>query len=261
MVDCDDLIVDDVLPTALINTLQCAGAVTVLTGSGASAESGIPTFRDALTGLWARFRPEELATPEAFVRNPKIVTRWYDQRRLMCLGCHPNTGHRALAALQRQVEGRGGRFVLVTQNVDRLHQRAGSTGVIELHGSILTWCCTACGREVEEWGGPFDRYPPPCNVCMRPKRPAVVWFGEMLPPRALEAAGQAAKACDLFISIGTSSQVYPAAGLIETAMEFGAKVAEFNIKPTPLSERVDWTIRQPSARVLPKLVERLPSDS
>ena len=256
MADSDGPIVDNDQPTALIEALQGAEVIAVLTGAGVSAESGIPTFREALTGLWAQFRAEELATPEAFERDPEKVTRWYDHRRLMCLGCAPNAGHRALAALQGAVEGRGGRFVLVTQNVDRLHQRAGSTGVMELHGSILIWRCTACGREAEERGGLFDHYPPLCGTCAGPRRPGVVWFGEMLPPQSLAAAEDAAGSCDLFLSVGTSSQVYPAAGLVEIAMRSGAKVAEVNIEPTPLSDRVDWAIRQPSAQVLPKLVAR-----
>ena len=246
-----------IIPADLLRTLQESHSVTVLTGSGVSAESGIPTFRDALSGIWARYRPEELATPEAFERDPEKVTRWYDQRRVMCLECEPNAGHTALAALGRNIQRRGGRFELITQNVDRLHQRAGSRDAIELHGSLFVWRCVCCQQQTERLGAAFDQYPPPCAHCSGPLRPGVVWFGEVLPAEALAAAQQAALSCDIFISVGTSSQVYPAAGLIELAIERGAKVVEVNTQTTPMSERMHWLLQGNATTILPSLVAEM----
>ena len=239
---------------APVQRLRTANAIAVLSGAGISAESGIPTFRDALTGLWARYDPAQLATPEAFERDPELVSRWYDERRCKVARCRPNAGHLALARLEQRVRGECRGFTLVTQNVDRLHQAAGSQEAIELHGTILVWRCTRCGQEREEHGPAFAAYPPVCS-CGGTRRPGVVWFGEMLPARALRAAQEAARKCDLFISVGTSSVVYPAAGLIELAIRAGAKVIEVNKEPTPLSDQVDWSIRGSSGDVLPRLVE------
>ena len=245
------------IPAELIRALQESQMVTVLTGSGVSAESGIPTFRDALSGLWSQFRPEELATPEAFEHDPEKVTRWYDQRRTMCLGCEPNAGHAALTTLGRIVQNQDGRFALITQNVDRLHQRSGSHGVVELHGSLFVWRCISCHRNFERLGTAFKQFPPPCTDCRGALRPGVVWFGETLPAEVFDAAQCAASDCDLFFSVGTSSQVYPAAGLIELALESGAKVVEVNTQPTPMSERVHWSLRGSAATLLPSLVETM----
>jgi NAD-dependent deacetylase len=148
---------------ALANRLRNARALVALTGAGVSAESGIPTFRDPLRGLWAQFRPEDLATPEAFARDPTLVARWYDERRARCAACRPNPGHTALARLERDFTASGREFVLLTQNVDRLHQRAGSQNVVELHGTLWIWRCTRCGEEREEPRVPFDTYPPLCE--------------------------------------------------------------------------------------------------
>ncbi len=238
----------------IAQALAGANSVVVLTGAGVSVESGIPTFRDTMAGLWKDFDPQKLATPEAFEADPEMVTRWYDRRRLGCLACVPNPGHVALAEVERRVAARGGRFTLLTQNVDGLHQRAGSRNVVELHGSIMVWRCTRTGREVEpgpaafvecpvrsEWGGLL--------------RPGVVWFGEMLPVAALGAAAEAMETCDLFLSVGTSSVVYPAAGYVEMARARGARTAEINLDATPISRRVDWSVRAKSGEVLPEVVE------
>ena len=234
--------------------LRLAKAIAVLTGAGISAESGIPTFRDALTGLWARFDAAQLATPQAFERDPELVSRWYDERRCNVARCHPNGGHLALAQLEQFARRQDRKFTLVTQNVDRLHQAAGSQEAIELHGTLLVWRCTRCGQEREECGPAFSAYPPVCS-CGGVRRPGVVWFGETLPAKALRAAQEAARDCDLFLSVGTSGVVYPAAGLIEVAIHGGAKVIEVNPQPTPLSDQVDWSIRGSSGDVLPRLVK------
>jgi NAD-dependent deacetylase len=243
------VVVDD----ELVSLLRSADRIAVLTGAGVSAESGVPTFRDALTGLWAKFDPAELATPEAFSRDPRLVSRWYDERRCNVARCAPNAGHVALAELQRRTEARGGRLTLITQNVDRLHQAAGSTDVIELHGTLWVWRCVDCGDEAEERGPAFEVHPPRC-ACGGLRRPGVVWFGESLPAEALLRAQRAAGSCRLFLSLGTSSVVYPAAGLIDLAAGNGARLVEVNPQETPYSGRADWSIRGATGGVLPELV-------
>jgi NAD-dependent deacetylase len=198
-----------------------AGAVVALTGAGISKDSGLPTFREAQSGLWARYRPEDLATPEAFARQPDLVWRWYAWRRELVAQARPNPGHDALAAMQRLVPS----FTLVTQNVDGLHRRAGSTGVLELHGDITRIRCSACHTVHELYGG---GEPPCCDACGAFLRPDVVWFGEMLPERALAQAAAAAAECDVLLSIGTSGLVYPAAGLVTIAARAGALVVFVN---------------------------------
>ncbi|MFG0275568.1 MAG: NAD-dependent deacetylase [Phycisphaerales bacterium] len=242
-------------PSDLVDALGAAERICVLTGAGVSAESGVPTFRDARTGLWARYDPMELATPEAFERDPALVTRWYDGRRTALRACTPNPGHDALARLERAQTDRGRVFTLATQNVDRLHQRAGSRRVLELHGSIWEWWCVACAASYEERGESFGEHPPRC-ACGGLRRPGVVWFGEVLPTDAIEGAAAAAQACDLFLVIGTSSLVYPAAGLASLAQASGAKVVEINSDATPLTESADWSIRARSGAFLPALVDR-----
>lgn len=227
-----------------------------MTGAGVSAESGIPTFRDALTGFWAKFDPQELATPEAFRRNPPMVSRWYDERRCRCADVKPNPGHQALARLQDWQEQRGRRFTLLTQNVDRLHQRAGSREVTELHGSLWVWRCCDCGDEREERGPAFADHPPRCR-CGGPRRPGVVWFGERLPEAALARAFDAAATCDVFISAGTSGLVEPAAGFLRGAHARGAHTIEINLDATPVSRLVDWALPGKSGEVLPRVVEAL----
>jgi len=211
-----------VLEPAVIAALRSARRVMVLTGAGISAESGIPTFRDALTGLWATYRAEDLATPEAFARQPGVVWDWYASRRGSIRAAEPNAGHRALVDLARRVP----ECTLVTQNVDGLHQRAGSAGVIELHGNILR---SRCSREGTIVADPLPAgSPPPCPGCGSPLRPDVVWFGELLPLEALAAAEAAAEACDVLLSVGTSNLVVPAANLPWIAAARGATVVVVN---------------------------------
>lgn len=251
---------------AAAHAIRSARRIAILTGAGISAESGLRTFRSAgspdlppdMQALWKEFDPTTLATPEAFAANPEMVTRWYDWRRLGCLSAEPNPGHIALAELERQLARRGGRLTLLTQNVDRLHQRAGSTDVVELHGTIMVWRCSRCGSKVEPEGVAMPIYPP-ASPCCRARgallRPDVVWFGEALPEEALLRAADAAENCDVFMSIGTSSVVYPAAGFIAHASANGAKTIEINPEPTPISRRVDWSIRAKAGEALPRLLE------
>jgi len=229
--------------------LSAATRVAVLTGAGISAESGIPTFRDAMTGLWSQFRPEDLATPEAFAANPKVVWAWYAWRRELVAEAAPNAGHAALVALERRTP----HFALITQNVDGLHARAGSRNVIELHGNIMEDRCCAEGRVLT----PADELPgtpPRCARCGAPVRPGVVWFGETLPPRALEEAFAEAQRCDVFLSIGTSTVVEPAASLPFAALEAGASVLEVNPTRTPLSAQATIVLAGAAGEVLPRLV-------
>ncbi len=207
----------------VVAALRSARQVAILTGAGVSAESGIPTFRDALTGLWADYRPEDLATPEGFRRNPELVWRWYRARRVAVAQALPNAGHWALAALGRLVP----RVTLVTQNVDGLHARAGSTDVVELHGNIGRVKCFGCDQVASTFED-TDRLPR-CPTCGGMLRPDVVWFGERLPPRALTRAQTAAMGCEIFLSIGTSNAVEPAASLPWIAAERGALVVVNNL--------------------------------
>jgi NAD-dependent deacetylase len=228
--------------------LHEAGTVAALTGAGISAESGIPTFRDA-NGLWRQYRAEDLATPEAFFRDPRTVWEWYDWRRSLIAAAQPNPGHRALAAM----EGARAGFTLITQNVDGLHHRAGSRRVLKLHGDIWTLRCTACRREREDRSPQLDPLPPRC-ACGALERPGVVWFGEALPAEVWEQAEAAARGCDLLLVIGTSALVYPAAGLVHVAQSHGARVVEINTAATPLSDVVDLAWRAPAAKALPALL-------
>ena len=204
----------------LVEDLRTARHITVLTGAGVSAESGLATFRDPLTGLWARYRPEDLATPEAFARDPALVWAWYRERRALARRAEPNPAHRALARL----EAVGPILTLITQNVDGLHRRAGSREPLELHGNLFRTRCTREGTvrevDVEDADGGLPR----CPDCGSLLRPDVVWFGEALPGPVLERAWDAAQACEVFFSIGTSHQVYPAAALPAVAATAGAKV-------------------------------------
>ncbi len=248
------------IPEALIHAVTCAKRIAILTGAGVSAESGIPTFRDALTGLWEQYDPAELATPEAFARQPDVVTEWYDHRRQMVLNCEPNDGHRAIVALTDLIEENGGAVTLITQNVDRLHQRAGSRIVYELHGCLLNWRCSNCGEQAVENGPAFETYPPICVACGGHRRPGVVWFGEMLPSDALAGAVAAAEQCDLFMSIGTSGLVEPAASLARLASAANAQVVEINPEPTPLTREATWSIAASAGVALSALVEAVRSD-
>jgi len=222
----------------------------VLTGAGASAESGVPTFREAQTGLWERYNPLELATPEAFERDPELVWRWYRWRRELVSKVEPNAAHRALASLANMLP----RLTLVTQNVDGLHQRAGSRGVIEFHGNLFENRCFAEGRVIDCDDG---QAVPVCPYCGGPARPGVVWFGEMIPESASNAAFAAAADCDVFLSVGTSSLVFPAAGLADVAREAGAMTVEVNPNPTELSDGFTFQLRNRAGAVLPELLELL----
>lgn len=232
----------------LARAVRTARFVAVLTGAGVSAESGVPTFRDALTGLWARYDPRALATPSAFARDPKLVWDWYAMRRAMLRDVVPNAGHHALAALERHVPA----LLLATQNVDGLHRRAGSRNVVELHGNIMRVKCAACGAPAATWDE--DASPPRCAHCGGLLRPDVVWFEEMLPAEALAAAEDAAERCDVLLVAGTSAEVYPAAALPERARRHGARVVEVNPAPTALSAYAHDVLRGPSGVVLPALV-------
>jgi NAD-dependent deacetylase len=238
------------LPAGLVAALRQARRVAALTGAGVSAESDVPTFRDAQGGLWASFKPEDLATPEAFRRHPRRVWEWYAWRRERIHLVQPNPGHLALAEMERRVPD----FTLVTQNVDGLHQRAGSRRVFELHGNITRTRCFQDGQGVERWEEGGD-VPPRCPRCGGLLRPDVVWFGEMLPEEAMAAAEEASAACEVFLSIGTATVVYPAASLPFTARRAGAVVVEINPQPTPLTEQATYALSGPSGRILPALVQ------
>ena len=239
-------------PDGLIQALQDARHVCVLTGAGISAESGVPTFRDAQTGLWAKFDPHELATPEAFLRDPELIWRWYRWRRELVAKAAPNPGHLALTAMAEIVP----RLTLVTQNVDGLHQRAGSPDVIEFHGNIFEDRCFVedCVVQPDHAAGI-----PVCPGCGGHVRPGVVWFGESIPETALNRSFAAAADCDVFLSIGTSSLVFPAAGLAELAREADAVVAEINPNPTEMSSGFQFAIAGNAGTVLPELVDCLKS--
>ncbi|WP_043331003.1 SIR2 family NAD-dependent protein deacylase [Curvibacter gracilis] len=241
-----------------------AQRVAVLTGAGVSAESGVPTFRDAQQGLWAQFDPQQLATEVGFRADPALVWGWYGSRREAIARVQPNAGHSALAAF---AQAHPGRLTLITQNVDGLHQRAGSPDVLALHGHIFEdhWLGgpgAACELP-HPVGVPCDvtalvpGHPPRCRACGRLVRPGVVWFGESLPEAPLRAAEQAASACDVMLVVGTAGAVYPAAGLVFTAREAGARVVVLNPQPTELDALADVLLRCPSAQGLPALLDGL----
>lgn len=235
----------------LAEKLRGARRVVALTGAGVSAESGVPTFRGA-EGLWRKFRPEELATPGAFARDPVLVWEWYDWRRQKVAACAPNDGHRALAEMGR----RSFTFDLVTQNVDGLHRLAGSNPVWELHGSLWNLRCTGCSRERQDRRAPLPSIPPRCE-CGGLERPGVVWFGEALPSDVLASAFEVASRADVFFVVGTSALVHPAASLPQVAGEQGALVVEVNPELTPLSGLVDIRLAGPSAAILPRILDAL----
>lgn len=235
----------------LADALRTARTVMVLTGSGLSADSGVPTFRDVQTGLWAKYRPEDLATPGAFERDPAFVWQWYRERRRRVAEVEPNAGHRALAALEARLPD----LRLVTQNVDGLHQRAGHREVIEFHGNLHVNRCHR-ERRLVAVDDETDT-PPSCPHCGGPVRPGVVWFGETIPEEALTRATADSEACDLFIAVGTSAEVHPAAGLADIARRNGARIAEVNPGDTALSASVDIRIQARAAEVLPRVVDQL----
>jgi NAD-dependent deacetylase len=222
------------------------GPVAVLTGAGISAESGVPTFRGE-GGLWREFRSEELATPEAFRRDPTLVWEWYSWRRALIAGCEPNAAHETLA----EMEGVLSDFTLITQNIDGLHRAAGSRNVLELHGAIWRVRCTACGETGQDHRVGLPEIPPRCPACGGLLRPDVVWFGEALPANVLEDAWAAAARCSTMLAIGTSAVVQPAASLPIAALRNGARLVEVNPAETPLSRRAHAVLRGPAAEVLP----------
>jgi NAD-dependent deacetylase len=233
----------------LTSGLRQARSVVVLTGAGVSAESGVPTFRDAQTGLWQNFKPEDLASPQAFLRNPKLIWDWYAWRRAKVNSVQPNAGHIALVEFERRVPD----FTLVTQNVDGLHQRAGSRNVIELHGNITRVKCFDEGTVIPDWSDTGES-PPRCLKCGSYLRPDVVWFNEPLPDDAFQTAEAKARGCDIFLSVGTSSVVYPAAMLPEIALGSYATVIEINPEETPLTTLATFSLRGKSGEILPELL-------
>ena len=238
------------IPPELVRSLQTARRVTALTGAGVSQESGLRTFRDAQKGLWSQYRPEDLASPQAFARDPQLVWEWYSLRRERVREVQPNPGHYALAEMASRIPD----FRLVTQNVDGLHWKAGSPAVIELHGNLQRVKCSACSKLAETWTAAEGEIPR-CEDCGGLLRPDVVWFGERLPRAELEAAVQAARACQVFFSIGTSGLVQPAASLAYAAYNRGALVVEINAERTPLSAKADHIFLGKSGEILPELVQ------
>ena len=231
--------------------LAQAENVLVLTGAGISAESGVPTFRGP-EGLWREFRPEDLATPQAFERDPRLVWEWYQWRREAIAPLEPNAAHHAVARL----EERAREFLLATQNVDGLHARAGSRRMVELHGSLWRLRCVGCGHAAEDRRVPLPELPPRC-ACGKLLRPDVTWFGEMLPQAAVAEAVAAARSADVVLVIGSSQLVYPAAGLPEIAQARGAFVIEVNTEDTPLTPSADVALRGTAAGLVPALVPGL----
>jgi NAD-dependent deacetylase len=243
------------IPDSLLQQFRQAQHVVVLTGAGISAESGVPTFRDAQTGLWKRFKPEELASLEAFRRDSRLVWEWYAWRRELVSRAAPNAGHLALVELEKRFPA----FTLITQNVDGLHQRAGSGvrfPVIELHVNIQRTKCLEDGQLVDSWEE-IGEVPPRCPRCAGLLRPDVVWFGELLPTEALNAAFTAAAGCDMFLSVGTSGLVEPAALLPLRALAAHIPVVEINLNPTPLSNLATYLLPGPSGQILPALVRAI----
>jgi NAD-dependent deacetylase len=232
--------------------------VAVLSGAGISAESGVPTFRDDKNGLWARFDPYELSSTRGWRSNPERVWGWYLWRHYLVAKVEPNEGHRAIAAWQSQAE-----VSVITQNVDDLHERAGSTPVHHLHGSLFEFCCERCGLAytdtLPEMLEPTIEVEPPVCHCGGLIRPDIVWFGEPLPQGPWRAAVEATEAADVMVVVGTSAIVYPAAGLPELALARGTAVIEVNPEPTPLTSSATISIRESASRALPGLLDRLPA--
>jgi len=244
----------------LIAALRRASRVTVLTGAGVSAESGIPTFRDKQTGLWEKFDAAEFATPAAYRHDPALVWGWYEWRRMQVLRAAPNPAHRALAALAKRIP----HFTLITQNVDDLHERAGSKNVLHLHGQLAKPYCEACRQpyahpdgipQLPEGGANLE--PPRCQACGARVRPGVVWFGESLPELEWLAAVDAVKACEVFLAVGTSAVVQPAASLIDVANRAHAATIQINPNPTEADGAVACALRGPAGQVLPQLLREV----
>ncbi len=243
------------IPEGLAEAFRRSSRIAVLTGAGVSAESGVPTFRGP-EGLWRKYRPEELATPQAFNRDPKLVWEWYDWRRSLIAPLAPNACHKFIAALEKICP----HFLLITQNVDGLHQKAGSRKLVELHGNIWKTRCTRESTVKENHQVPLPQIPPVCEECGALLRPHIVWFGESLPRDALEEATRAAENCDLFLVVGTSGVVYPAAALPQQAAGSGAVVVEMNTVETPITPLAKWFLRGPGAETAQALAQTLDLD-
>jgi NAD-dependent deacetylase len=267
------------IPTELTRYLQKSTRIAVLTGAGISAESGLQTFREAQDGLWSQYRPEDLATPDAFARDPKLVWDWYTMRREKVIAANPNPGHDALVDMESYLPD----FTLITQNVDGYHKMAGNKNILELHGNIQqVRCSNGCGViPEEEWkqrptpssresftaetisktaqqtASQKDGGVPRCPKCNAYLRPDVVWFGESLPLDTLHAAVEASTHCQVFFSVGTSGLVQPAATLPLSAKKFGAVFVEINLDPTPLSPHADFALHGKSGEILPQLVKEV----
>lgn len=247
------------LSDQLLKTFRSASYVVIFSGAGVSAESGIATFRDALSGLWTRFDPADLATPEAFLRDPALVWGWYEWRRRQGLEAQPSRAHKAIAALAARVA----KLTVITQNVDDLHERAGSSGIVHLHGSLNEPRCFACDKPYREAVvlpallASGERIEPPrCLQCNGKVRPGVVWFGESLPDAALLAAYDAARHCDLLLSIGTSGLVQPAARIPQVALDNGATVVHVNTQPVTTLHDREFSLVGLAGEVLPELLEQ-----
>jgi NAD-dependent protein deacetylase/lipoamidase len=239
---------------AVRRALDEAETIAALTGAGISAESGVPTFRGP-DGLWRNFSPEQLATPEAFARDPRLVWEWYEWRRACVRTAGPNAGHHALSELERGRAARQGErsFTLITQNVDGLHDRAGNRRILKLHGDLWLTRCMGCGAEGRNEQVPLPELPPRC-ACGGLLRPAVVWFGESLPEAAWDEAFAACRRAQVFLLVGTSGVIYPAAALAEVARRSGARIAVVNPQPTPLDRSAEWVLRGPAGDILPRLL-------
>ena len=239
-----------VFPPELLSLLLRTSKLAALTGAGVSQESGLRTFRDAQEGLWAQYRPEDLASPEAFARDPKLIWDWYAWRREAIKGVRPNLGHYSLVEIEKHIS----EFTLITQNVDGLHRMAGSKNVLELHGNIQSVRCSECDHFAKDWDDDAESVPQ-CKKCGGLLRPDVVWFGETLPLDQLTGAVEAARTCDVFLSIGTSGVVQPAASLAHAARNKGAVVVEINAEPTSLTSKADFFFQGKSGEILPELVK------
>lgn len=240
------------IPDALLQSLAEAQRIVVLTGAGISAESGVPTFREAQTDAWAQYDPKELATPQAFMRNPRLVWEWYAWRRSLIQKARPNLAHYALVDLEQALPT----FLLVTQNIDGFHWLAGSRDMIELHGNIARTKCFDEGDVVSWWPETGD-IPPHCPYCDGPLRPDVVMFGEGIPEHLVRTAFDAATGCDVFLCIGTSALVQPTSRLPLAAKRMGAQIVEINPTETALGVLADWSLRGQISDVLPTIVRAL----